>query len=226
MLLELKPNVLEEPLIERLERMGFRVVRQEPGLLALVQGIDDLVKSDLFAALPEVKRVLPLKEKQKLAGKNSKSGATVIDVKGRKIGGGELFVIAGPCSIESKEQIEACARTAKEGGASALRGGAYKPRTSPYEFQGLGEEGLKLLRDAGEKYGLVTVSEVVEASQIEVASRFVDILQVGARNMQNFALLKELGKIKNPILLKRGSRRPIKTSSTQPNTSSAPEIPT
>jgi 3-deoxy-7-phosphoheptulonate synthase len=204
MLLELKPGVLEEPLIERLEKMGFRVVRQEPGLLALVEGVDSTVKEELFAALPGVKRALPLKEKQKLASKKSKSGATVIEVRGKKIGGGSLFSIAGPCSIESKEQLEACAKAAKESGASALRGGAYKPRTSPYEFQGMGEEGLKLLRDAGEKYGLVTVSEVVEASQIEISSCYVDILQVGARNMQNFALLKELGKVKNPILLKRG----------------------
>lgn len=204
MLLELNPHVLEEPFIQRLEKMGFQVMRQEPGRLALVQGVDDSVQSELFASLPEVKRVLPMKEKQKLAGKNSKSHSTVIAVKGKNIGGGELFVIAGPCSIESKEQMEACARIASENGAAALRGGAYKPRTSPYEFQGLGEEGLKMLKEAAEKYDLITVSEVVEASQIAVAAKYIDILQVGARNMQNFALLKELGKVKNPILLKRG----------------------
>lgn len=204
MLLELKQGAAEEPLIERLEQMGFKAVLQEAGRIALVQGVDELVKPERFASLPEVARVLPLKEKQKLAAKNSKRGPSVIEVRGKKIGGGNLFVIAGPCSIESAAQIESCAKAAKEAGAEALRGGAYKPRTSPYEFQGMGLEGLKILQAAGEKYDLVTVSEVVEPSQVEIAAPYVDILQVGARNMQNFALLKELGKVKNPVLLKRG----------------------
>jgi 3-deoxy-7-phosphoheptulonate synthase len=120
------------------------------------------------------------------------------------IGGDELFIIAGPCSIESREQLEACAQVAKANGAQALRGGAYKPRSSPYDFQGMGVEGLKLLAEVGAKYGLITVSEVMDGSQIADAAKYVDILQIGARNMQNYTLLTELGKIKNPILLKRG----------------------
>ncbi len=128
----------------------------------------------------------------------------MIEIKGKKIGGSEIFVIAGPCSIESEEQLEACAQIAVKNGAAALRGGAFKPRTSPYEFQGLGVEGLKILKKVAEKYGLISVTEVVDVNQIELVSQHADILQVGSRNMHNFALLKALGRVKNPILLKRG----------------------
>jgi 3-deoxy-7-phosphoheptulonate synthase len=141
--------------------------------------------------------------KYKLASRAARE-KTIIDIKGKTIGGDELFVIAGPCSIESKEQMDLCAQIAYENGAQALRGGAFKPRTSPYEFQGIGEEGLKMLRDAAAKYDLVTVSEVMDAAQIDLVASYVDILQIGARNMQNYSLLKALGRVKNPILLKRG----------------------
>lgn len=207
MILEMTPLASESDqyeLIRRLEQMGFQVSRLGSQKLAIVKGMDKLVRADLFTALPHVQRVLPLKEKFKLASKAVQSEPTVLVVKGKKIGGGELFVIAGPCSIESKEQIEECARIASETGAQGLRGGAFKPRTSPYEFQGMGEEGLKILRDAAAKYDLVSVSEVMDASQIDLAAKYVDVLQIGARNMQNFTLLKELGRVKNPILLKRG----------------------
>lgn len=142
-------------------------------------------------------------KKFKLASKTTQA-KTVIKIRDKTIGSNELFVIAGPCSIESNQQIDSCAQIAHEEGAQALRGGAFKGRTSPYEFQGLGEEGLQLLRNAGEKYNLVTVSEVMDASQINLVANYIDILQIGARNMHNFYLLKEVGRVKNPILLKRG----------------------
>lgn len=144
-----------------------------------------------------------MKEKFVLAGIAARE-KTVIEIKGKKVGGEELFVIAGPCSIESKEQMELCAQIAYREGAQCLRGGAFKPRTSPYDFQGRGEEGLVMLRDAAAKYNLSTISEVMDASQIDLVASYVDILQIGSRNMHNFSLLKELGRVKNPILLKRG----------------------
>ena len=203
MILELKPHADEFALIHRLKRMGFQAVRQGQRRLSIVRGVDKLVQPALFIALPEVEAVLPLKEKFKLVSKAAQE-QTVIEINGKTIGGSELFVIAGPCSIESKEQMELCAQMAHENGAHSLRGGAFKPRTSPYEFQGLGEEGLRILRDAGAKYNLVTISEVMDASQIDLVASYIDILQIGARNMHNFSLLKELGRVKNPILLKRG----------------------
>lgn len=203
MILELTPEADEQALIRRLERMGFQVIQQGQRRLSLVRGVDALVRTELFTALPEVQAVLPLKAKFKLASKAARE-KTVIEIKGKMIGGEELFIIAGPCSIESREQMDACAQMAYEEGAQALRGGAFKPRTSPYEFQGLGEEGLKILQAAGAQYNLATISEVMDASQIDLVASYVDILQIGARNMHNFSLLKELGRVKNPILLKRG----------------------
>lgn len=207
MLLELKSevNYLEkQSLIERLNNMGFQVVESDANILAIIGGVDSLVVTEDFVNLPQVAKVHPLTANFKLASRQTKSSDTIIDVKGVKIGGDNLLIMAGPCSIESREQLEACALVAKENGAQALRGGAYKPRTSPYEFQGMGVDGLKLIAEVGAKYGLVTVSEVMDASQIEVAAKYIDIIQIGARNMQNYSLLSELGKIKNPILLKRG----------------------
>jgi 3-deoxy-7-phosphoheptulonate synthase len=121
-----------------------------------------------------------------------------------RIGGDEVIVMAGPCSAESAEQVEAAAAAVKRAGAKILRGGAYKPRSSPYSFQGLGEDGLRLLRDASDRHNLLLISEVMDISQIETIERYADILQVGARNMQNFTLLRELGKSRKPVMLKRG----------------------
>ncbi|OHE77697.1 MAG: 3-deoxy-7-phosphoheptulonate synthase [Verrucomicrobia bacterium RIFCSPHIGHO2_12_FULL_41_10] len=158
---------------------------------------------DLEPEIFGIAATFPLKEKCRLSSKSSKD-RTVIEVKGKKIGSNELFIIAGPCSIESLDQMEKCAKIAVQTGTQALRGGAFKPRTSPYEFQGLGIEGLKTLRNVGQRHNLITISEVMDASQINLVASFVDILQIGARNMHNFSLLKELGKVKNPVLLKRG----------------------
>ncbi len=207
MLLELHANTNyldKQILIERLENMGFRVVESDANILAVIAGVNSLVATELFSQLPNVAKVLPLTSNFKLASRQTKPSDTVIKMGEVSIGGDELFIIAGPCSIESREQLEACAQVAKANGAQALRGGAYKPRSSPYDLQGMGVEGLKLLAEVGAKYGLITVSEVMDGSQIADAAKYVDILQIGARNMQNYTLLTELGKIKNPILLKRG----------------------
>jgi 3-deoxy-7-phosphoheptulonate synthase len=140
----------------------------------------------------------------KLASRNHKPDDTVISIRDVKIGGPEFVVIAGPCAVESREQIHQCARQVKECGGQLLRGGCFKPRTSPYSFQGLGFEGLEMLADAGRKYDIPIVSEVISPADVETVSRFADVLQIGARNMQNFSLLREAGLSNRPVLLKRG----------------------
>lgn len=140
----------------------------------------------------------------KLIGKTKDRQTKVIEVKNVKIGGENPVIIAGPCSVESKDQVQRAANTVKDLGGHILRGGAFKPRTSPYSFQGLGEEGLHLLKEAGDIYELPVISEVMDTRDVEMVSKYVDILQIGSRNMQNFSLLKEVGKTNKPILLKRG----------------------
>lgn len=196
-----------EKLTERLEWMGLIVspVEREGSIsLAIVGGMDKSVDLSQFTSLPCVERVLPLTNPYKLASRELKPQGTIITVKGRGIGGEELSIMAGPCSIESEEQIFESARIVSEHGATILRGGAFKPRTSPYSFQGLGEEGLRYLQKAGEKYNMATITEVMDGDQIDLVASYCDIIQIGARNMQNFSLLKKLGKVKNPIMLKRG----------------------
>ena len=140
----------------------------------------------------------------KLVSREVKPEPTVIDVRGAKIGDGSLQLIGGPCSVESREQIFATAEAVAKSGSRFLRGGAFKPRTSPYAFQGLGEKGLEMMREAAEKFGLFSVSEVMDPSQVEMMGHYVDIYQVGARNMQNYHLLRALGEVRKPVLLKRG----------------------
>ncbi len=140
----------------------------------------------------------------KLISKKDDYSSRIIEIKNVTIGDGSLVVIAGPCSVESRKQIFKTAEFVKSQGACILRGGAFKPRTSPYSFQGLGVEGLKLLKEAGEKYQLPVISEVMDTREVSLLEEYVDILQIGARNMQNYSLLKEVGKIKKPVLLKRG----------------------
>jgi len=154
--------------------------------------------------MPGVEKVMPILQPYKLASRETKEGNTVITVGEVEIGGPEFVVIAGPCAVESQEQLMEAANVVKKAGASMLRGGAFKPRTSPYSFQGLGEEGLKILAKAREKTGLPVVTEVMRASDIELIESYADVLQVGARNTQNFALLKAVGQAKKPVLLKRG----------------------
>jgi len=152
-----------------------------------------------------VQQVHRISEPYKLAGRGFRPDGTVIEFSnGLKIGADEVVVMAGPCSVESREQLFTVAELISKAGARVLRGGAFKPRSSPYSFQGMGEQGLKLLREAGDRFNMLVISEVMEISQIPLMLPYVDILQVGARNMQNFNLLRELGKVKKPVLLKRG----------------------
>ena len=196
-----------QQLQQKFDWMGIKanLVEREGRLcFALVAGVDKTVDQATLKTLPLIDDILPLPQPYKMASRQLKTESTLIECKGRIIGGDEIAIMAGPCSIESEEQILACAKAVKENGGNILRGGAFKPRTSPYAFQGLGETGLKYLKQAGEKYGLLTVSEVMDTDQIELVASYADILQIGARNMQNFSLLKKLGTVKNPILLKRG----------------------
>jgi len=151
-----------------------------------------------------VREVVRISEPYKLVGRTFKSADTVVDIAGVKVGGSEVIAMAGPCSVESREQVGIVARTVAASGARVLRGGAFKPRTSPYSFQGHGEEALRWMREAADQTGLAVISEVMDLRTIDMMMRYVDCLQVGARNMQNFDLLKELGKVKKPVLLKRG----------------------
>jgi 3-deoxy-7-phosphoheptulonate synthase len=156
------------------------------------------------AFLPGVEKVVPILKPYKLAGREFQAKDTVIQVGEVRIGGPEFTVIAGPCSIESEEQMMECGYVAKKAGAKILRGGAFKPRTSPYSFQGMEEEGLKLLKKVGERTGMPVVTEVMNTTDVDMIEEYSDILQIGARNVQNFALLKRVGQCKKPILLKRG----------------------
>jgi 3-deoxy-7-phosphoheptulonate synthase len=196
-------QVVTEHLIE----MGFSVHRttgERQTILAAVGARSDFDTRNL-EVLGGVMEVHRISAPYKLAGRSFRPQGTIIEFKnGVKVGGKEVVVMAGPCSVESREQLFTVAEFVAKAGARALRGGAFKPRTSPYSFQGLGLDALKLLREAGDKHNMLVVSEVMEISQIEVMLPYVDILQVGARNMQNFNLLRELGKLKTPILLKRG----------------------
>jgi 3-deoxy-7-phosphoheptulonate synthase len=154
--------------------------------------------------LDGVSEVVRVTEPFKLASHAFKREGSVFDIGGVKIGGPEIIVMAGPCSVETEEQIFKIAKYVKDSGAKILRGGAFKPRTSPYTFQGLGEEGLKLLRSAADEYTLKVITEVMDKSQIDLVEKYADILQIGARNMQNYMFLKDLGKASKPVMLKRG----------------------
>jgi 3-deoxy-7-phosphoheptulonate synthase len=193
--------------IEHLVRMGFSVHRttgERQTVLAAVGARIDFDTRNL-EVLGGVDKVHRISAPYKLSGRSFRPEGTVIQFSnGVKIGGPEVVVMAGPCSVESREQVFAVAEQISKAGARVLRGGAFKPRSSPYSFQGLGLEALKLLREAGNRFNLLVISEVMEISQIELMLPYVDIFQVGARNMQNFNLLRELGKVKTPVLLKRG----------------------
>ena len=154
--------------------------------------------------MPGVAQVSPISKSFKLVNREFKPDPTIVHINGVSVGGDEFVVMAGPCSVENPEQIMSTARAIREAGATVLRGGAFKPRSSPYSFQGLGEEGLKLLRAAREETGLAVVTEVISPEYVPLVGRYADILQIGARNMQNYALLEAVGKQRKPVLLKRG----------------------
>jgi 3-deoxy-7-phosphoheptulonate synthase len=195
-----------QDVIAHLVEQGFDVHRSTGALRTVIGAVGGNRQADprLIEVLDGVHEVLRITEPYKLASRTFKPDNTVITIGDTRIGGDEVIVIAGPCSAESEEQVETTTAAVKRAGAKILRGGAFKPRSSPYSFQGLGEGGLKMLRSAADRHGLKLVSEVMDLSQIELVERYVDILQVGARNMQNFTLLRELGKARKPVLLKRG----------------------
>jgi 3-deoxy-7-phosphoheptulonate synthase len=192
--------------VDRLKREGFKIHLSkgvETTIIGAV-GEDSRLSSMAIAVLPGVEKVVPILKPYKLASREFKNEDTIIDINGLTIGGREFQIMAGPCAVESREQILEVAHRVKDGGAKILRGGAFKPRTSPYSFQGLGEEGLKYLAEAKEKTGLLITTEVMDGVSIELVSEYADILQIGARNMQNFPLLKAIAKCEKPVLLKRG----------------------
>jgi 3-deoxy-7-phosphoheptulonate synthase len=192
--------------IAQLVEMGFDVHRSTGALRTVIGAVGGNRVGDprLLEVLEGVQEVLRITEPYKLASRTFKPENSVVTIGDVRIGGDEVVVMAGPCSAENEEQVEAAAVAVKRAGAKVLRGGAFKPRSSPYSFQGLGEEGLRLLRGAADRHNLKLVSEVMDISQLELIQRYADILQVGARNMQNFTLLRELGHARTPVLLKRG----------------------
>jgi 3-deoxy-7-phosphoheptulonate synthase len=200
----------EEPqiqkVIDRLVALGFTVHRST-GVLHTVLGgvgpVDHFEPAD-FEVMEGVKECHRIVSPYKLASRHFRPGGTVVKIRDVEIGNGQVVVMAGPCSVESKDQIEQVAEIVAREGAKVIRGGAFKPRSSPYSFQGMGEQGLQLMRDAADRNGLLVVSEVMDTVQIPLLQTYADILQVGARNMQNFNLLRELGRLRKPILLKRG----------------------
>jgi 3-deoxy-7-phosphoheptulonate synthase len=191
--------------IDKLVRLGFDIHRST-GVRHTILGAvgDQVIDWRDIELLDGVKEVLRISAPYKLAGRSFKPEGTLIQIGDVMIGGREVVMMAGPCTVESRDQVMAIAEIVSRNGAKILRGGAFKPRTSPYSFQGLGEEGLKYLRQAADRYDMLVVSEVMEPSQIPLFIRYVDILQVGARNMQNFNLLREVGRLNKPVLLKRG----------------------
>jgi 3-deoxy-7-phosphoheptulonate synthase len=196
-----------QQVVEHLIRMGFSVHRttgERQTVLAAVGARVDFDTRNL-EVLSGVEHVHRISAPYKLAGRSFRPQGTIIELAhGVQIGGDQVVVMAGPCSVESRSQLFTVAEQVAKAGARVLRGGAFKPRSSPYSFQGMGEEGLKLLREAGDQFKLLVISEVMEISQIALMLPYIDIFQVGARNMQNFNLLRELGKVNKPVLLKRG----------------------
>src|SRR6201996_7921321 len=193
--------------IDRLIANGFNVHRstgESHTVLGAVGVHRDFDHRD-FELLDGVREVMRITQPYKLASRQFRPEGTIINLgRGVTIGGNDIVIMAGPCSVEARDQINAVAESGAKSGAKILRAGAFKPRTSPYAFQGMGEEGLKLMKEAAEKTGLFTVSEVMDPSQIQMMSGYVDIFQVGARNMQNYHLLRALGEVRKPVLLKRG----------------------
>ncbi len=210
MVIVIKKNATEsqiEDVIKWVESVGYRA-HPSRGVERTIIGVvgDDRGKAQLKSAgyLPGVEKIVPILKPYKLASREAKEGNTIVRIDDLEIGGPEFIVMAGPCSVENEEQLMESAYIAKKGGAHILRGGAFKPRTSPYSFQGLEEEGLKLLKKAREKTGMPVVTEVLNTTDVDLVEEYGDILQIGARNIQNFALLKKVGHSRKPVLLKRG----------------------
>ncbi|MCC4797401.1 3-deoxy-7-phosphoheptulonate synthase [Enterovibrio norvegicus] len=209
MIIVLKPHATERQakvILGKIEQAGLKPLFM-PGVERIVLGAlgDERVLQKLnIESDPLVEEVKPILSKYKMVSREVQAHNTVVRIGNMSIGGGKFAVIAGPCSVESEQQLLSVAEVVKSHGAAALRGGAYKPRTSPYDFQGMGVEGLKLLKQASDATGMPTVSEVMEVSQVDSLCEYIDCLQIGARNMQNYGLLKAVGETGKPVLLKRG----------------------
>ena len=201
-----------EHVIERIREAGYQphVTRGTQRTIVAAVGSGRRHEIEALVVAPGVDTVVPIAQPFKLVSKQVKPHRTIVNVGGVEIGADKVVVIAGPCSVESREQLMSTAYAVKKSGASLLRGGAYKPRTSPYDFQGLGQEALKLLREASDETGLPVVTEVMSTEDVDLLCDHADMLQVGARNMQNFALLRRLATIRKPILLKRGPSATVK----------------
>ena len=209
MILILKRNATDDQIahvLERVEAMGLQhhLSRGTFRTIVGIIGDEEKLRQEPMRAIPGVAQVIPVLPAYKLASRDAHPESSVIDVSGVKIGGGNLGMIAGPCSVEDPDRMFRIAESVCASGANLFRGGAFKPRTSPYAFQGMGEEGLRLLREVGDKFQIPIVTEVTDPRLVDLVSEYADMLQVGARNMQNFALLTEVGKSTRPVLLKRG----------------------
>ena len=201
-----------EAVIARIEELGLRahtVLGEEKSIIGVI-GNEDILRAHPVNAYDGVEDVKAITKPFKFASRDFKQEDTIIEFKGIKIGGGNFAVMAGPCSVEGREMLMETAAKVKAAGATILRGGAFKPRTSPYDFQGLGEEGLQYLREAADANGMAVVTEIMDAKDFPLIDKYADMFQVGARNMQNFTLLKALGKTQKPILLKRGMAATVK----------------
>ncbi len=215
MIIVLKKDTTQETVdhvVEKIKAAGLAVHISKGKERTIIGAIGDesLLASKSIEALPGVESVMPIMKPYKLVSREFQKENSVIDIGGVKIGDTDLQVIAGPCSVESRESLVECARQVKAAGARILRGGAFKPRTSPYDFQGLGTDGLKLLAEAKKETGLPIISELMDPRDTELMCEYVDIIQIGARNMQNFRLLMEVGKAGKPVLLKRGLSATLK----------------
>jgi 3-deoxy-7-phosphoheptulonate synthase len=196
-----------EAVVKRIEELGYKVhlSRGEARTIVGIIGADEhKLQTGTFEAMDGVEKTMRVMQPFKVASRDFSPENSVIDVNGVKIGGNKVVVMAGPCSVESREMILETAHAVKEAGGSVLRGGAFKPRSSPYSFQGMGEEGLRYLAEAREQTGLPVITEVMSTDEIELVGDYTDIFQVGARNTQNYSLLKALGKVRKPVFLKRG----------------------
>jgi 3-deoxy-7-phosphoheptulonate synthase len=215
MIVVLKPGTSDlqiEQVIAKITAVGLtpHVMKGVERVVIAVIGDERVLSPDILSALPGVQDVMPILSPYKLVSREFQKENTVVDVNGIRIGENRVVVMAGPCSVETKERLFSIAEDVKDAGALILRGGAFKPRTSPYSFQGLGEEGLAFLSEAREKTGLPVITEIMDPRDMPLMMKYADIIQIGARNMQNFRLLSEVGSYNKPVMLKRGLSATIK----------------
>jgi 3-deoxy-7-phosphoheptulonate synthase len=215
MIIVLRPNSTREQIdhiLQRIEDLGFKPHLSQGQLRTIIGviGEEHKLQAEPLAAIPGVEQVLPILKPFKLASREFHPQDSVVRVGRVRVGGGVMAMIAGPCAVESAAVLDEIAGSVKAAGANILRGGAFKPRTSPYSFQGLGEQGLKILREVGDKHDMPVVTEVMDPRQVDMVNRYTDMFQVGARNMQNFDLLREVGQTPKPVLLKRGMSATVK----------------